>query len=121
VQYYRFAKSEIWAREREKNKADVARERHAFRDHRIEREKKERADKLAAKTQGPKTPATGHTEADAKQAAIQAAIDRAKLKRAGVEPKNVADLPPEKLQEIREIEARRAQLKQAMEKPADTP
>ncbi|MBI5753301.1 MAG: electron transport complex subunit RsxC [Hydrogenophilales bacterium] len=120
VQYYRFAKSEIWAREREKNKADVARERHEFRDHRIEREKKERADKLAAKTQGPKTPATGHTEADIKQAAIQAAIDRAKLKRAGVEPKNVDNLPADKLQEIREIEARRAQLKHAMEKPTDT-
>jgi electron transport complex protein RnfC len=120
VQYYRFAKSEIWAREREKNKADVARERHEFRDYRIEREKKDRAGKLAAKTQGPKTPATGHTEADIKQAAIQAAIDRAKLKRAGVEPKNVDNLPADKLQEIREIEARRAQLKHAMEKPADT-
>ncbi len=121
VQYYRFAKSEIWAREREKDKADIARERHEFRDHRIEREKKDRADKLAAKTQGPKTPATGHTEADIKQAAIQAAIDRAKLKRAGVEPRNVDKLPADKLQEIREIEARRAQLKQAMEKPADAP
>lgn len=121
VQYYRFAKSEIWAREREKDKADVARDRHEFRDYRIEREKKERADKLAAKTQGPKTPVAGQAAPDAKQAAIQAAIDRAKLKRAGVEPKNVAGLPPEKLQEIREIEARRAQLKQAMEKPSDTP
>ncbi len=121
VQYFRFAKSEIWAREREKNKADTARDRHDFRELRIEREKKERADKLAAKTQGPKTPATGHSEADTKQAAIQAAIDRAKLKRAGVEPKNVDNLPAEKLHEIREIEARRAQLKQSMEKPADTP
>ena len=121
VQYYRFAKSEIWAREREKDKADVARDRHEFRDYRIEREKKDRADKLAAKIQGPKTSAAGQSAADPKQAAIQAAIDRAKLKRAGVEPKNVADLPPEKLQEIREIEARRAQLKQAMEKPADAP
>ena len=119
VQYYRFAKSEIWAREREKDKADVARERHEFRDQRIEREKKERADKLAAKTQGPKTSAPGQSAADPKQAAIQAAIDRAKLKRAGVEPKNVADLPPEKLHEIAAIEARRAQLKQAMEKPSD--
>ena len=121
VQYYRFAKSEIWAREREKDKADVARTRHEFRDYRIEREKKDRADKLAAKTQGPKTPAAGQPSVDTKQAAIQAAIDRAKLKRAGIEPKNVANLSADTLQEIRDIETRRAQLKQAMEKPSDSP
>jgi len=121
VQYYRFAKSEIWAREREKDKADVARTRHEFRDYRIEREKKDRADKLAAKTQGPNTPAAGQPSVDTKQAAIQAAIDRAKLKRAGIEPKNVANLSADTLQEIRDIETRRAQLKQAMEKPSDSP
>ena len=118
VHYYRFAKSEIWAREREKKQADIARERHEFREHRLEREKKERADKLAAKTQGPKTPAGGDT--DAKQAAIQAAIERAKLKRAGVVPQNVENLPAERLKEIEEIEARRTQLKQAMEKQDET-
>jgi len=49
VQYYRFAKSEIWAREKEKEAADLARERHEFRQFRLEREKQERADKLAQK------------------------------------------------------------------------
>jgi len=120
VQYYRFAKSEIWAREREKQQADLARERHEFRLQRLEREKKERADKLAAKTQGAKTPLPGEAADQAqaaKQAAIQAAIERAKLKRAGVTPKNVENLPTEKLREIEEIEARRAKLKQAMEQP----
>ncbi len=118
VQYYRFAKSEIWAREREKNQADIARERHEFRESRIEREKKERAEKLAAKTQGSKTPASGDT--DVKQAAIQAAIERAKLKRAGVLPQNVENLPTARLQEIEEIEARRIKLKEAMEKQNET-
>lgn len=120
VQYYRFAKSEIWAREREKNQADLARERHEFRLQRIEREKKERADRLAAKTQGAKTPVAGNSDADTKKAAIQAAIERAKLKRAGVTPKNVEDLPVQTLKEIEEIEARRAQLKQSIEKQSDT-
>jgi electron transport complex protein RnfC len=118
VQYYRFAKSEIWAREREKNQADVARERHEFRESRIERAEKERAEKLAAKTQGSKTPASGDT--DTKQAAIQAAIERAKLKRAGVVPQNVENLPTARLQEIEEIEARRIKLKEAMEKQNET-
>ena len=120
VQYYRYAKSEIWAREREKQQADQARERHEFRLARIEREKKERTDKLAAKTQGSKAPSAS-AEVDPKKAAIQAAIERAKLKRAGVTPKNVENLPTETLKEIEEIEARRAQLKQAMEKQSDTP
>ena len=49
VQYYRFAKSEIWANEREKEAANLARERHEFHLLRIEREKQEKADKLAQK------------------------------------------------------------------------
>jgi electron transport complex protein RnfC len=49
VQYYRFAKSEIRAREHDKLLADQARERHENREQRIEREKREKAAKLAAK------------------------------------------------------------------------
>ncbi len=49
VQYYRFAKSEIHAREHDKQLADKARVRHDYREQRIEREKQEKADKLAAR------------------------------------------------------------------------
>lgn len=49
VDYYRFAKSEIRAREREKVAADLARERYEFRQFREEREKTEKAARLAAK------------------------------------------------------------------------
>jgi len=49
VQYYRFAKSEIWANERDKEAANLARERHEFRLMRIERDKQEKAEKLAQK------------------------------------------------------------------------
>ena len=47
VQYFRFAKSEIWAREREKNAADGAKARFEFKQLRDEREKAEKAEKLA--------------------------------------------------------------------------
>lgn len=120
VDYYRFAKSEIWAREREKKAADRARERHEFRLQRLEREKKERAEKLAQKAAASKATAAMPTpDADAKRAAIQAAIERARAKRAGVEPRNVDDLPPDKLKEIQEIEARRAKLREAMQNPPE--
>jgi len=49
VQYYRFAKSEIRANERDKVASNLARERHEFHLLRIEREKQEKADKLAQK------------------------------------------------------------------------
>ncbi len=49
VDYYRFAKAEIRAREREKAAADLARERYDFRLFREEREKQEKAARLAAR------------------------------------------------------------------------
>ncbi|NWG30764.1 MAG: electron transport complex subunit RsxC [Rhodocyclaceae bacterium] len=49
VDYYRFAKAEIRAREREKAAADRARERYEFRKFREERDKAEKAARLAAK------------------------------------------------------------------------
>jgi electron transport complex protein RnfC len=50
VDYYRFAKSEIRAREADKAAADAARDRFEFRNERIERDKREKAERLAAKT-----------------------------------------------------------------------
>ncbi|HJW26444.1 MAG TPA: electron transport complex subunit RsxC, partial [Rhodocyclaceae bacterium] len=47
VQYFRFAKSEIWARERDKNAADSAKARFEFKQERDVREKAEKAEKLA--------------------------------------------------------------------------
>ncbi len=45
VQYYRYAKTAIWAREREREKADLARRRFEARQARLEREKRERAER----------------------------------------------------------------------------
>lgn len=72
VDYYRFAKSEIWSAEREKKAADLARSRHEWHELRKEREKTEKAARLAAKTAALNT---SSTESE-KQAKIQAALAR---------------------------------------------
>jgi Na+-translocating ferredoxin:NAD+ oxidoreductase subunit C len=104
VDYYRFAKTEIWDRERKKNAADEARVRFEARNERAEREKREKAEKLAARTAAARATlitegdsaaaaaptaapaaaatATASTEVDPKKALIEAAIARAKAKKA---------------------------------------
>ncbi|MEJ2645565.1 MAG: electron transport complex subunit RsxC [Gammaproteobacteria bacterium] len=82
VQYYRFAKTEIWAQERERRHADQARRRHEFRLARLEREKQEREQRLRERRKG--------APQDTKKAAIQAALERAKAKKAAVGNESVA-------------------------------
>ena len=120
VDYYRFAKSEIWARERDSSAANQARDRFEFRNFRIEREKAEKAAKLAAKaaetkaklaetgTPAADAPAPGpESDADAKKALIAAALARAKQQKAAIKPANTDNLPPAAAAEIAEIDARR--------------
>ncbi|MFO8154820.1 MAG: electron transport complex subunit RsxC [Pseudomonadota bacterium] len=83
VQYYRFAKTEIANEERERRKADIARERHEFRQERLEREKAERAARQARKKKAvAEESGDGGGQGDDKKAAIQAAVERAKQKKA---------------------------------------
>ncbi|MDH5190258.1 MAG: electron transport complex subunit RsxC [Gammaproteobacteria bacterium] len=77
VQYYRFAKTEIWVQEQDKQKSDIARERHEFRQLRLEREKRERAERHKQKQEA----LNKSGDKDKKQEAIQAALDRVKAKR----------------------------------------
>ena len=130
VDYYRFAKSEIWSKERDKQAADMARERFEFRNYRIEREKEEKAARLAAKAAETKAklaaaPASSDGEnkqggdsppektvpdADAaKKAMIAAALARAKAQKEASMARNtdVEALSDEKRAEIEAIEARR--------------
>jgi Na+-translocating ferredoxin:NAD+ oxidoreductase subunit C len=79
VHYYRFAKTTIWASERERRAADLARDRHEFRQFRLERDKQEKAEKLK------KRAAESLANDDAKRAAIEAALARAKAKAATTE------------------------------------
>lgn len=108
VDYYRFAKTEIWDRERKKNSADEARVRFEARNERAEREKREKAEKLAARTaaaraalitEGDGTAAPAADSAapaagvDPKKALIEAAIARAKAKKAAAgEPAQVSEI-----------------------------
>jgi len=132
VDYYRFAKSEIWAREREKSAADQARDRFEFRNYRQEREKEEKAAKLAAKAaetrakmadKGAAEEAPANADADPKKALIAAALARAKAQKEAAPVRNTEALSPETEKEIAEIDARR--IKAALIDPAtpagDTP
>ena len=139
VDFYRYAKSEIWAREKEKRAADLARERHEFREFRLAREKKDKAEKLAAKAQAaraqaaldqakhaklPAAPApelaAAPSDADAKKALIAAALARAQAKKAEVAPKNTDHLLPGTQREIEEIEARRAKIHELARQPLES-
>ena len=106
VDYYRFAKSEILTRQRDQEFADKARERYQFRLLRAEREKQEKAARLAVKTAAARAPVAE----DAKKALIAAAIARARQQKEQVTPANVDALTPEQRAEIAKIEARRAEL-----------
>ncbi|MDD4966881.1 electron transport complex subunit RsxC [Halothiobacillus sp.] len=114
VDYYRFAKTEVWAQEREKSKANQARERFEFRNERLERIKAEREaalnkkrQALAAKTAatpddasaapahsdafGTHKPASNGTEAPASMdAAVEAARARAKARREALDADRAA-------------------------------
>jgi electron transport complex protein RnfC len=74
VDYFRFAKSEIRARNEERKTADQARARFEFRSARLEREKAEKAARLAAKA--AETRARAASEGNADSALIAAAVDR---------------------------------------------
>ncbi|ADJ28702.1 electron transport complex subunit RsxC [Nitrosococcus watsonii] len=78
VQYYRYAKSEIWTQEQAREKADLARQRHEFRQQRLTREQQQKA----ARQQARKAPVTPSASKAEKQAAIQAAVERSQAKRA---------------------------------------
>ncbi|WP_455235368.1 electron transport complex subunit RsxC [Thiogranum longum] len=108
VQYYRYAKTEIWDQEREREKADIARQRHEFRLERLEREKKELQARRAKAKRALDREKAG--DADAKKAEIAAALERVKAKktRQSVASRNVDNLTPEQQAKIAEVDQRRA-------------
>lgn len=75
VQYYRFAKTEIWEIEREKLKSDIARKRHESRNERLAFEKIERENKLQKKKLKPQD-----ADSTDSHAAITAALERSQAK-----------------------------------------
>ena len=108
VQYYRFAKTEIWGQEREREKADIARHRHEFRLERLQREKQELQQRRARARKALNKPKAG--DADSKKAEIAAALERVKAKKARdpVAAKNIDNLTKEQQAKIAEVDKRRA-------------
>jgi electron transport complex protein RnfC len=82
VQYYRYAKTESWTQEREKRKADLARQRHEARVARLARLEAERKAKLRKKKEALEKKPSGDAASDPKKAAIEAAMRRVAAKKA---------------------------------------
>jgi electron transport complex protein RnfC len=78
VQYYRYAKTEIRNTEYEREKSDIARERFEFRNERLAREEREKAEKMRLRKETLAQKTAGD---DAKKAAIDAALERVKQKK----------------------------------------
>jgi electron transport complex protein RnfB len=98
----------IWDRPR----ADAARERFELRRARLERERSDRAERLAKRALEARRL---DPDAGKKHAIIQAAIERARAKRAAVAPRNTENLSADTRTRIAEVDARRARIKKAIE------
>ena len=81
VQYYRYAKTEIWAREQEKRKSEQARARHAAKQARLERQEQEKQARLRKQKEALAAPKSTDSGEDPKQALIAAARERAAARR----------------------------------------
>jgi electron transport complex protein RnfB len=100
---------QILSRDQKRATAKAARQRYGFRLERIERDKREKAERLPQKAKPAEKPVA--LEADA-QALIQAALERAKAQAAAVKPQNTEQLTPAQQAQIDEIEVRRAKAKE---------
>ena len=89
---------------------DLARARHEFRVFRLERDAREKDQRLAQRQSALAETGAAHE--------IQAALERARQQAAASQPANTANLSPGIQAKIAEIEARRAQLREANACPA---
>ena len=98
-------------REQKHAAAAAARKRYRFRMERIERDKREKTEKLAQKEKIAMKPAST-LDTDA-QALIRAALDRTRKQAASIKPRNTDELTSGQQAEINEIEVRRAKAREA--------
>lgn len=75
--HFRYAKTEIWGREAERARADIARERHESRQARLEHEKREQEERRQRK----KKMLENLDRKDDRKAEIKAAMERAREKK----------------------------------------
>jgi len=101
VHFYRFAKTEVWAAERERQQSDLARRRHEFREARLARLEAERKSRLRKKKEAlEKKPAkAAGNGVDPKKAAIEAAMKRVAEKKKAAAAKADNAAPEEQTKE----------------------
>ncbi len=80
VQYYRYAKTTIWQQERERKSSDISRLRHEAHQQRIEKQKRDREEKLRKKREMLKIK-NADSDKNSKQTAITEALSRAQKKK----------------------------------------
>lgn len=76
--HFRFAKTEIWGKEVERAKADIARQRHEARQARLDREAHEQEEKRRRKQEALEKMKSG----DSKKDEIKAALERARNRKS---------------------------------------
>lgn len=123
VQYYRFAKSEIWEQEKDRRKSDSARERFEFRERRITAEAEAKAARAAEKKRQLSAAKSGAASSGAPSAAAIAlakAKAAAAAKAASTEPgeSNGNDGNEAKSSALAAVEKARASAKTKAESPA---
>ncbi|MCP3667241.1 MAG: electron transport complex subunit RsxC [Gammaproteobacteria bacterium] len=115
VQYYRYAKTESWTLEQERNQSETARQRHEAKATRLARIDAERKARLRKKKEGlNKKPVAKNAAEDPKKAAIEAALKRTAEKKAkqaesGVTAKNTDDLTASQQQAIEAVDKLRTE------------
>ena len=108
-QYFSSTKNGVPTLDQKRSAAKASRERYQFHLERIERDKREKAEKLAMKEKAAvKSESKPATDA---QALIRAALERAKAQAAVVKPQNTEHLAPAQEAQLAEIEARRAKFR----------
>jgi Na+-translocating ferredoxin:NAD+ oxidoreductase subunit C len=83
TQYFRYAKTELWARDRDRARSDLARERFEARRDRIEAEQEARRRRLEEKA---KAVDQARGDEQARKAMIDAALERVQARRERNEP-----------------------------------
>lgn len=83
TQYFRYAKTELWARDRDRARSDLARERFEARRQRIEAEQEARKRRLEEKTRAADQ---ARGDEQARKAMIEEALERVQARRGQDDP-----------------------------------
>jgi electron transport complex protein RnfC len=83
TQYFRYAKTEIWARERDRSRAEQARQRFEARRSRVDAEKEARRRRLDEKS---KALEQTKDDAEARKAAVDEVLERVQARKHGDDP-----------------------------------